>query len=158
MALGHKEKPSRIGRPKKYTDMRTTKQKNYDMDVEVMEKMLEALEIEHGIVAWALKRVGITYKTHWRLKQEYPDYKDECDAIEEATKCWIAGKLAELIDEKCPQAVIFACKTRLGYSEKTETTVNLNTRDLVDVTAALDEMREAIEKDGDEDYEGSEGE
>lgn len=155
--LGKKDKPSRMGRPKKYTDMRSPKQKRYDMDVETMEKMLEALEIEHGIVAWAVKRVGISYRTHWRLKQEYPEYREECDAIEEATKCWIAGKLAELIDEKCPQAVIFACKTRLGYSEKHETTVNLNTRDLVDVGAALEEMREALEKDDEED-EGSEGE
>ena len=112
----------------------------------LMDKFLNALESEKGVVSWAAMRTGIPAYKHHQWLNKFPEYAEKAAQIEEINKEWIFSKLAELIDEKNPQSVIFACKTRLGMTEKTETTVNVKAKDLVDVEDALAEMRESLKK------------
>ncbi len=115
----------------------------------LMDKFLSALESEKGVVTWASNRTGIPVQKHHQWLNKFPEYAERAAEIEKVNKDWIFSKLAELIDEKNPQSVIFACKTRLGMTEKTETTVNVKAKDLIDVDDALAEMRESLKKSDD---------
>lgn len=128
----------------KRIDIRTKKQKKRDEDKEIMERMIQQLEIEKGVVYWALKKVGISYTRHTKLMDEYPSYKKQVEEVLQETNVWIFSKLAELIEDKNPQAVIFACKSRLHMAEPTETTVKMEATDLVDVGGVLEEIKKRV--------------
>ena len=89
--------------------------------------MLEALGKTLGIVYGASQKVGINPCTHWEWMKTDPEYKRLVDELENKKCDVIETAFLNLVDEKNPQAVIHAVKTKLkhrGYGE--ESTVNNN--------------------------------
>ena len=139
------------------TDARKTKNERL-ADERLMDDMLAALRAEHGVMAWALKRVGVTRKVHDRLANQYPEYADEVKIINEETKDYVFGQLMKLIENGHPASTIFACKTMLHMKDTNinKTTLEITgAKDLVDVNKALTDISEIV-KDNKDDKDGGE--
>ena len=94
-----------------------------DKSDNIKESMIEALENSLGIVSVACRKIGIARQTHYRWRQEDPDYKAKADEIIEATIDFVESKLFENIQDKKEASIMFYLKSKAkhrGYVERQE--------------------------------------
>lgn len=89
---------------------------------------LEAYQKTFGNITQACKKAGINRGTYYNWMEADPEFNDLIKSVEpeEMFLDFCEGKLASLINENNPTAVIFALKTKgkkRGYVERTETDI-----------------------------------
>jgi len=88
--------------------------------------LLEALGKTLGIVTGACMKVGVNPDTHYEWLKKSPEYRAEYEKLENKKLDVIETAFLNLVDEKNPQAVIHAVKTKLkhrGYGEDIKQTI-----------------------------------
>lgn len=87
------------------------------------QKILKALEEEHGVVTTACKKIGISRSAYYKLWNSDDKFREECDAIQEAAVDFVESQLFKNIREGNITGQIFYLKTKgkhRGYIERQE--------------------------------------
>jgi len=95
-------------------------------------KLIDAMEVCHGIVSDACKTVGVSRVTYYDYYKNDPEFKSAVDEIEGTILDYVEGKLFKLIDKGDVASTLFYLKTKgksRGYIERSEIdhTVNIPT-------------------------------
>ena len=88
--------------------------------------MLEALQLSMSVISTACERVGISRQTHYNWIRSDPEYKEQCESLEQRTVDMVESHLYKLIRDGNPAATIFFLKTKgkgRGYVERQEIAV-----------------------------------
>lgn len=106
---------------------------------QAQEEFLACYEKTLGVLTPAAKAAGVNPSTVWRWKQEFPEFAQRCEEIEEIAVDFVETKLYNLINEGSEACTIFYMKTRgrhRGYSEKQQLDVNAEVKGVtVNVTS-----------------------
>ena len=87
------------------------------------QKILKALEEEHGVVSSACKKIGISRGAYYKLWNQDDKFRQECDDIQEAAVDYVESQLFKQIEQGNITGQIFYLKTKgkhRGYIEKTQ--------------------------------------
>jgi len=85
--------------------------------------MLEALEMNKGIVKDACRHAGVSRQTHYNWIDKYEDYKFHVEMVKDIVHDWAESKLHSRMEKDDTIAIIFYAKTQMkkrGYVEKSE--------------------------------------
>lgn len=119
-------------------------------DREQMKKQfLVYFEESRGMIETSAERIGVSQQTIHNWMNSDPDFKSKVNAIQEKQHEFVVGKLMNLIENNNTSAIIFYCKTRLGWSETTK--VALEQTGTIDVEATLRQMKEELTSNGNDD-------
>lgn len=113
---------------------------------------LAALEASGGIIerACSVAQVGRTTAFRWKKTDE--QFRDEWEAIRDATACLVEAKLMQAISEGNITAIIYFLNNKgrtLGYNVPETQEVNLAIKPLEDLSVWAKEMDKAFLGDGD---------
>lgn len=92
------------------------------MDVKKRDFLKELVKAK-GIVTKACEAVGMPRSTYYLWYNSDPEFKEECDSINDVVLDFAEDKLYKLVDQGDTTATIFLLKTRgkkRGYVEKQE--------------------------------------
>lgn len=87
------------------------------------QKILKALEEEHGVVTSACKKAGVSRAQYYKLWNADDKFRQECDDVQEAAVDYVESQLFKQIQNGNITGQIFYLKTKgkhRGYIEKTE--------------------------------------
>jgi hypothetical protein len=87
------------------------------------EKILKALEEEHGVVTSACKRAGISRAQYYKLWNADSEFREQCEEVQESAVDYVESQLFKNMQEGNVTAQIFYLKTKgkhRGYIEKTQ--------------------------------------
>jgi len=87
------------------------------------DKLLRALEEEHGVVSSACKRAGISRAMYYKLWNQDDKFREQCYEIQEAAIDFVESQLFKQITQGNITGQIFYLKTKgkhRGYIEKQE--------------------------------------
>jgi len=109
---------------------------------ELKEQFLQYYDESKAMQATSAERIGVTGRTieNWRKSDE--EFNEKMSEIEKKWGEWVKGKLMTLIENNNVSAIIFYCKTRLGFSEKKE--VEVSTKKSIDVEKALEDIKKTL--------------
>lgn len=113
---------------------------------QIKEEFLKAYEESLGLQYGSARRANVTVDTinAWRKKD--PEFDAAIKEIDSRRDELVVGELMNAIQNHNLSAIIFYCKTRLGFSEKKE--VELSSKADIDVEAAIKEMKKDLESNG----------
>jgi len=110
------------------------------------ENMLIALEKTLGNISLSCKKIGISRRAFYNMKNNDPVFAKEVEEIKEVALDFAESKLLENVKDNKEASIFFFLKTQgksRGYVERTEN-VNVEVDEFIDKTD--EELREAIEK------------
>lgn len=112
----------------------------------IKEEFLKAYEDSMGLQYASCRRAGVTVDTinAWRKKD--PEFDAAISEIDHHRDELVVGELMNAIQNHNLSAIIFYCKTRLGFSEKSQ--LELSSKGDIDVEAAIKEMKKDLENNG----------
>ncbi len=87
------------------------------------QKILKALEEEHGVVSTACKKIGISRSAYYKLWNQDEKFKEQCEDVQEAAIDFVESKLFQQITQGNITGQIFYLKTKAkhrGYIERQE--------------------------------------
>ena len=87
------------------------------------QNIIEALTKTHGLLSFAAKKAGVSYRTINRYANDFPSVKQAVDDAKESMTDFAEGRLFEKIDKGDTASIIFYLKTKgksRGYIEKQE--------------------------------------
>ena len=87
------------------------------------QKLLKALEEEHGVVTAACKRAGLSRGAYYKIWNADEKFRQQCDDIQESAVDFVESQLFKQIEEGNITGQIFYLKTKgkhRGYIEKTQ--------------------------------------
>ena len=111
------------------------------------EKILEVLADNKGLIYNSLKQTGLSSSTFYKWMDEDPEFKKAVEATEIIEINYVRSKLAQLIDENNPQAIMFFCKAKNGFVETKKIDATVNANDVIDVNLALSKIKDEINKE-----------
>lgn len=115
---------------------------------------IENLRKCKGLIVSACKRTNICYNTYRAMRDEDPNFAEECDTTIIEVGELVENALFKAIGDGDLTAIIFYLKTKgkiLGYSERTEVTgangtplfKNVETKSDAEIQTEIDKIRKA---------------
>lgn len=107
---------------------------------------LEAYEDSCGMLTTSCERVGVSRMTIHNWRKDDPEFDAAIEAIKEKTREYVEGQLMTLIRRGTPSAIYFWLKCQAGWREQPKQ-VELTTPQAIDVKAALEQIKDELDKD-----------
>lgn len=108
------------------------------------EEILQVLADNKGLVYRALKSTGLSSSAFYRWIKEDPEFAKAVADTEQIEKDYARCKLAELIDDGNPQAIIFYNRCKNGFVETKKVEATVNSNDTIDVNMALKQIKDEL--------------
>lgn len=108
------------------------------------EQILEVLAENKGLIYNSLKQTGLSSSTFYRWMNDDPAFKKAVEETEQIEIDYVRSKLAKLIDEGNPQAIMFYAKCKNNFVETKKVEATVNTSDVIDVSVALNQIKDTL--------------
>ena len=108
------------------------------------EQILEVLAENKGLIYNSLKQTGLSSSTFYRWMNDDPAFKKAVEETEQIEIDYVRSKLAKLIDEGNPQAIMFYAKCKNNFVETKKVEATVNTSDTIDVSVALNQIKDSL--------------
>ena len=109
------------------------------------EQILEVLANNKGLIYNSLKQTGLSSSTFYRWMNDDPEFKKAVEETEQIEIDYVRSKLAQLIDEGNPQAIMFYAKCKNNFVETKKVEATVQAKDTVNIDLALKQIEEQIQ-------------
>jgi len=97
---------------------------------------VEAMQQTLGNISESCRRVGIVRQTYYNWCASDPDFKIQCNSVNEMVLDWVESELYKRIKEGNPACTIFFLKTKgknRGYIEKVEQDITIKQNEVFEI-------------------------